>query len=148
MATSKVTRKQVYKALTEAPDALTPVFEGAGLDPVAALEVLNKAYAAVCKVAPRSTGETREFKENKAAAYRFAGKVEPGQLFTSRDVVEASETYIRSQKGTAIVRAGVTAGFFEMHLLTARVGDYRKGTRVYRLLGEEQAPWGDEPAAE
>lgn len=52
MAKSTVTRKQVYTVLTSNADALKPLFEGAGVNADAAIEVLNKALAAASKTAP------------------------------------------------------------------------------------------------
>ena len=145
MATSKVTRKQVYSALVAHPDALKPVFEGEGIDASAAIEVLNKALAAVSKTAPRPE-ETREFAANKRQAYLFAGSLDPETLFVPAAILNAYPILRTSQKATAVARAGVTAGYFESHVLTSAVGGFKKGTRVYRLLTEVGREWGDTPA--
>ena len=142
MATSKVTRKQVYTALCAHPDALKPVFEGEGIDASATIEVLNKALAAVSKVAPRPE-ETREFAANKRTAYQFAGSLDPDALFVPAAILDAFPILRTSQKATAVARAGVSAGYFESHVLTSAVGGFKKGTRVYRLLTEVGREWGD-----
>lgn len=142
MATSKVTRKQVFGVLCDNADALVPMFEGAGLDSRAAVEVLNKALASVSKVAPRPA-ETKEAAENKATAYKFAGTLDPDALFVPHDVLDAFPILRSSQKATSVVRAGVMAGYFDSHVLTRIVDGYKKGTRVYRLAGSDAA-WGDE----
>lgn len=142
MATNKVTRKQVYTVLVDNADALTDVFEGAGIDAQAATEVLRKALAAVSKSAPRPE-ETLEGKRNKKIAYQFAGTLDPDTLFVPRAVLNAFPELIRSQKATAVVTAGVKAGYFETHVLTRKVGDFKKGTRVYRLLTEVDRAWDD-----
>lgn len=140
--TNKVTRKQVYTALVEDLDALAPVFEGAGLDPADAGEVLRKALAAVSKAAVRPE-ETEVAAENKRLAYKFAGTLDPDALFTPRAVLDAFPVLLHSQKATSVVRAGVAAGFFESHVLTEKTGDFKKGTRVYRLLTEVGREWPD-----
>lgn len=142
MATSKVTRKQVYTALVAHADALKPVFEGEGIDANAAIEVLNKALAAVSKTAPRPE-ETREFAANKQTAYKFAGSLDPDALFVPAAILDACPILRTSQKATAVARAGVSAGYFESHVLTSAVGGFKKGTRVYRLLTEVGREWGD-----
>lgn len=142
MATSKVTRKSVYSALCAHTDALAPIFEGEGIDPTAACEVLSKALAAVSKVAPRPE-ETREFAANKKVAYQFAGTLDPDALFVPAAILNAYPILRSSQKATAVARAGVTAGYFESHVLTSAVGGFKKGTRVYRLLSETGREWGD-----
>ncbi len=143
--TSKVTRKQVYTVLCENADALKPLFEGAGLNATLAQNVLNKALKAVSTVAAPK-GETVEAKENKKTAYQFAGMVEPSTLFVPRDILNAFPILRSSQKATSVARAGLGAGYFESHVLTSKVGDYKKGTRVYRLLTEVGRAWGDESA--
>lgn len=142
MATSKVTRKQVFGVLCGNADALAPMFEGAGLDSRASIEVLNKALATVSKAAPRPA-ETKEAAENKATAYKFAGTLDPDALFIPRDVLDAFPILRSSQKATSVVRAGVMAGFFDSHVLTCAIEGHKKGTRVYRLAGSDAA-WGDE----
>lgn len=142
MATSKVTRKQVFGVLCDNADALAPMFEGAGLDSRAAVEVLNKALASVSKAAPRPA-ETKEAAENKATAYKFAGMIDPSTLFVPHDVLDEFPILRSSQKATSVVRAGVMAGYFDSHVLTRIVEGYKKGTRVYRLAGSDAA-WGDE----
>lgn len=143
MATNKVTRKQVYTALVDNANALTDVFEGAGIDAQAAIEVLRKALAAVSKSAPRPE-ETLEGKRNKKIAYQFAGTLDPDTLFVPRAILDAFPELLRSQKATAVATAGVKAGYFESHVLTSKVGDFKKGTRVYRLLAEVGRDWGDD----
>ena len=145
--TSKVTRKQVYTVLCDNEDALKPLFEGAGLNAALAQNVLKKALKAVSTVAAPK-GETAEAKENKKTAYQFAGMVEPAALFVPRDILSAFPILRSSQKATSVARAGVGAGYFESHVLTCKVGDHKKGTRVYRLLADAETPWGDEGAAE
>lgn len=142
MATSKVTRKQVFGVLCGNADALAPMFEDAGLDSRAAIEVLNKALATVSKAAPRPA-ETKEAAENKATAYKFAGTLDPDALFIPRDALDAFPILRSSQKATSVVRAGVMAGFFDSHVLTCAIEGHKKGTRVYRLAGSDAA-WGDE----
>lgn len=145
--TSKVTRKQVYTVLCANPDALAPLFEGAGLNANLAQNVLNKALKAVSTpAAPK--GETAEGRENKKTAYLFAGTVEPGSLFVPRDILSAYPILRSSQKATSVARAGVGAGYFESHVLACKVGEHKKGTRVYRLLADTDTPWGDEVVAE
>lgn len=143
--TNKVTRKQVYTVLCGNADALKPLFEGAGVDASAAIEVLNKALAAVSKVAPRPE-ETREFAANKRTAYQFAGTLDPEVLFVPAAILDANPILRTSQKATAVARAGVAAGYFESHVLTSAVGGFKKGIRVYRLLTEVGRAWGDESA--
>lgn len=145
MAKSTVTRKQVYTVLTSNADALKPLFEGAGVNADAAIEVLNKALAAASKTAPRPE-ETREFAANKRTAYAFAGALDPDALFVPAAILDANPILRSSQKATAVARAGVTAGYFESHVLTSAAGGFKKGTRVYRLLTEIGRPWGDESA--
>ncbi len=145
MSKNTVTRKQVYTVLCENADALTPLFDGAGIDSHAAIEVLNKALAAVSKVAPRPE-ETREFAANKRVAYTFAGTLDPDTLFVPAAILDANPILRTSQKATAVARAGVSAGYFESHVLTSAVGGFKKGTRVYRLLTEVGRAWGDTTA--
>lgn len=141
--TSKVTRKQVYSVLVQNADALKPLFEGAGVDADAATEVLNKALAAVSKAAPRPE-ETREFAANKQIAYQFAGTLDPDDFFVPAEILDANPILRSSQKATAVARAGERAGYFESHVLTRKVGGFKKNTRVYRLLSDADTPWGDE----
>ncbi len=142
-ANNKVTRKAVYSALCAHADELTSIFEGEGIDPAAACEVLSKALAAVSKTSPRPT-ETREFAANKKVAYQFAGTRVPDALFVPAAILNAHPILLSSQKATAVARAGVAAGYFESHVLTNAVGGFKKGTRVYRLLSETGREWGDE----
>ena len=145
MARNTVTRKQVYTVLCGNPGALKPLFEDAGVDADAAIEVLNKALAAVSKTAPRPE-ETREFAANKRTAYQFAGTLDPDDLFVPAEILDATPILRSSQKATAVARAGAAAGYFESHVLANKVGGFKKGTRVYRLLTEIGRPWGDESA--
>ena len=145
MTTNKVTRKQVYTALCENTDALKPIFEGAGVDADAAIEVLNKALAAVSKTVTRPE-ETRESAANKRTAYQFAGALDPDVLFVPAAILDAFPILRTSQKAVAVARAGAAAGYFESHVLTRAVGGFKKKTRVYRLLTEVGRAWGDESA--
>lgn len=146
-STNKVTRKQVYAVLCDNADALAPLFEGAGLNANLAQNVLSKALKAVSTpAAPK--GETAEAKENKRVAYQFAGTLDPDELFVPAAILGAFPILRSSQKATAVARAGAAAGYFESHVLTCKVGGFKKSTRVYRLLTEIGRPWGDEVAAE
>lgn len=139
---SKVTRKQVYTVLCGNPDTLAPLFEGAGISASQAMTILQKALKTVSTVAAPK-GETAEAKANKATAYKFAGTLDPDALFVPRDILSAFPILRSSQKATSVARAGVTAGYFESHVLTCAVGDFKKSTRVYRLLTEIGRAWPD-----
>lgn len=136
MATTTITRKSV----------LTAVKEGKGYADLTDAErtIFDKMLSSVSKKSVPTVSKTHLANVNDAK--KLAGMLAEGQAFNGAFIRAHLPMVQSASKSTAILRAGVGEGLFVSHVLTAKVGECGKGTRMYMLATTENPVWGDEVA--
>lgn len=136
MATITITRKSVLNAIKD----------GKGYADLTDAErtVFEKMLSSVSKKNAPTVSKTHIANVNDAK--KLAGMLSEDQAFNGAFIRAHFPMVQSASKSTAILRAGVGEGLFISHVLTAKVGEYSKGTRLYMLATTEHPIWGDEIA--
>lgn len=136
MATTTITRKFV----------LTAIQEGKAYADLTESErtVFDKMLSSVSKKSVPTVSKAHLANVNDAK--KLAGMLAEGQAFNSAFIRAKFPMVQTASKSTAILRAGVGEGLFISHVLTAKVGECGKGTRLYMLATTDNPVWGDEVA--
>lgn len=136
MATTTITRESV----------LTAVKEGKGYADLTDVEraVFNKMLSSVSKKSVPTISKAHMANVNDAK--KLAGMLSEGQAFNGVFIRAHFPMVQTASKSTAILRAGVGEGLFISHVLTSKVGEYGRGTRLYMLATTDAPVWGDETA--
>ena len=134
MATTTITRKSV----------LTAIKDGKGYADLTDAErtVFEKMLSSVSKKSVPTVSKVHVANVNDAK--KLAGMLAEGQVFNGAFIRAHLPMVQSASKSTAILRAGVGEGLFISHVLTSKVGEYGKGTRLYMLATTEHPVWGDE----
>ena len=136
MATTTITRKSV----------LTAIQEGKAYADLTESErtVFDKMLSSVSKKSVPTVSKAHLANVNDAK--KLAGMLAEGQAFNGAFIRAKFPMVQTASKSTAILRAGVGEGLFISHVLTSKVGECGKGTRLYMLATTENPVWGDEVA--
>lgn len=136
MATITTTRKSV----------LTAIKDGKGYADLNDAErtIFDKMLFNVSKKSAPTVSKVHVANVNDAK--KLAGMLSEGQVFNGAFIRAHFPMVQSASKSTAILRAGMGEGLFISHILTCKVGEYGKGTRLYMLATTEHPVWGDERA--
>lgn len=136
MATITTTRKSV----------LTAIKDGKGYADLNDAErtIFDKMLFNVSKKSAPTVSKVHVANVNDAK--KLAGMLSEGQVFNGSFIRAHFPMVQSASKSTAILRAGMGEGLFIAHILTSKVGEYGKGTRLYMLATTEHPVWGDERA--
>ena len=136
MATITTTRKSV----------LTAIKDGKGYADLNDAErtIFDKMLSSVSKKSVPTVSKVHVANVNDAK--KLAGMLSEGQVFNGSFIRAHFPMVQSASKYTAILRAGMGEGLFIAHILTSKVGEYGKGTRLYMLATTEHPVWGDERA--
>lgn len=106
--------------------------------------IFDRILSSVSKKSVPTVSKTHIANVNDAR--KLAGMLAEGQAFNGAFIRAHFPMVQSASKSTAILRAGVGEGLFISHVLTSKVGEYGKGTRLYMLATTNAPVWGDEVA--